>query len=106
MVWKAGLTLTLTELVGDSAMKYAATTNSSLAKWAGHGSYVVLSQVLYTLLKTNDLAVTNAAWDTLSNIATLIVGVGFFGEKITIRQLFGIVLCFGGVYFLEPMNNQ
>lgn len=105
MIWKAGLALTLTELVGDSAMKVAATSDPS-AKWVGHAAYLALSQVLFMLLKTNDLAVMNAAWDTLSNVVTLVVGVGVFGEQLTGRQLFGMGLCLGGIYFLEPMTNQ
>ena len=106
MVWTAGLTLTLTELVGDSAMKLAATQSAPWAKWVGHAAYLGLSQVLYSLLKTNDLAVMNAAWDTTSNVVTLLVGVGVFGEKLTGRQMLGMGLCLSGIYFLEPMNNQ
>lgn len=101
MVWGAGLILTFTELVGDSAMKLAATSEPSY-KIVGHAAYLGLSQVLYTLLKSNDLAVMNAAWDTFSNIVTLLVGRYYFGEQLTNKQYLGFALCLGGIYFLEP----
>lgn len=102
MVWKAGLILTLTELVGDFSLKTAVASNDEAFKMVGHASYLGLSQVLYTLLKENDLAVMNAAWDTFSNVVTLLVAKLFFGEELTMKQYFGFVLCLSGIYFLEP----
>ena len=51
-------------------------------------------------VKGAGLGVTNFIWSILSIFSLIIVGVIAFHETITIYDMFGIILCILGLYFI------
>jgi multidrug transporter EmrE-like cation transporter len=100
-IFHGGFFLTATELVGDSLLKWAANGGPQEAKVAGHVGYLVLSQVLYVLLKKHDLWKLNLMWDTTSNLATFLVGKFAFKEEATGKEMFGFALCLLGLSMIS-----
>jgi multidrug transporter EmrE-like cation transporter len=96
-----GMILTLTEAVGDFSFKQAVTNGSQQWRAFGHLSYLGLSQVLYTLLQRDKLAILNAYWDATSNVVTYAIGWLWFGETVTPTQHLGFVLTLVGSWLLR-----
>ena len=96
------LQLTLIELFGDIALKMQKPI-------IGFTLYNVLAYVLYMKLPKQNLALVNAYWDALSNIATTLAGVIVFKEKYNACQWTGFVMITLGVALLhggEMSNNK
>lgn len=96
---QAGLYLTLTELVGDSSLKYYAKTNNNVFLGIGTLAYLGLVYILQYYLKHESLAIVNGYWDAFSNILTAGVAIAM-GETLTNSQLAGLFLISGGLYLL------
>lgn len=87
----SGVLLTLSESVGDYALKIFATNGSKAMLGLGMGVYAWLAVLLGWLFKFNGLAITNAFWDATSNVLTMFMGTVLFKETYTIRQWVGMV---------------
>ena len=87
----SGVLLTLTESVGDYALKVFATNGSKPMLGLGMTVYAGLAGMLAWLFKFNGLAITNAFWDATSNVLTMFMGAVLFKETYTARQWAGMV---------------
>lgn len=96
---KAGLYLTLVELIGDTSIKRYAATNNTTFLGIGVSAYMGLVYILQHFLRTESLAITNGYWDSFSNILTSVAAIAM-GEKLTNYQLAGLFMISGGVYLL------
>lgn len=96
----AGIHLTLTELVGDTSLRYYARTGESLFLGLGTAAYLGLVYILQHAFRTENLAIVNGYWDAYSNILTTLVAVFILREQITTVQLVGLFLIGGGIYLL------
>ena len=70
-------------------------------------SYCVVCVLLnqcYSIDNTG-IGITNLAWSVISVISVIIVGMIAFHEKITIYDIFGMILCFVGLYFIFMFNH-
>lgn len=73
-------------------------------------SYVFLAIASYSIicvllgkcysLKGAGMGITNFIWSILSIVSLIIVGVIVFNETITFYDIFGIILCILGLYFI------
>lgn len=96
----AGIHLTLTELVGDTSLRYYAKTGESMFLVLGTAAYLGLVYILQNAFRTENLAIVNGYWDAYSNILTTLVAVFILREQITTIQLVGLFLIGGGIYLL------
>ena len=87
----SGVLLTLSESVGDYALKIFTTNGSKVMLGIGMAVYAGLAGLLAWLFKFNGLAITNAFWDATSNVLTMFMGAVLFGETYTVRQWIGMV---------------
>lgn len=69
-------------------------------KVLGYISYVGVLEMFQKTIERKGLSWANSAWDGWSNLATSLVAVFIFGEKPTIKELFGIGLISLGLFFL------
>jgi uncharacterized membrane protein len=87
----SGVLLSLSEAVGDYALKVFSNTGSKVMLGLGMSVYTALAGLLAWLFKFNGLAITNAFWDATSNVLTMFMGAVMFKETYTIRQWIGMV---------------
>ena len=99
--FRGGLLLTLVESVGDYALKRFATGGSPAFFALGFGVYGALAGILVWLFKTLGLAITNAYWDALSNIAGMAMGFFLLKESYTFRQWIGMTLLTLGMFLVN-----
>ena len=97
---KAGLFLTLTELVGDVSLRDYAKTGSTTSLAVGTGSYIGLEALLVRYLKDNKLSIVNGYWDGFSNVLTMISGMAL-GETLSPLQITGLLMISAGLFMLE-----
>ncbi len=71
---------------------------------------VVIILVVYSLgvlawlpaiLQKNQLSIVGAIWSVMSLLATVLIGVLIFGEKLTVIGIIGIILAFLAVALLS-----
>ena len=65
-------------------------------------SYCVVCLLLGKCYEQDDvgMGITNLIWSVLSIVSIIIIGIFAFHEKITRYDIFGIMLCFVGLYFI------
>lgn len=96
---QAGLYLTITELAGDTSLKYYAKTNNSIFLGIGTVAYLGVVYILQYYLKFEKLAIMNGYWDAFSTILTTFAAVAM-GEHISNAQITGLFLISGGLLLL------
>ena len=65
-------------------------------------SYIIVCILLgkcYTI-KDAGVGITNFVWSILSIVSLIMLGVIVFDETITTYDIFGIILCIFGLYFI------
>jgi len=97
--FKAGLSLSLVELVGDVSLKKFAETGVKENLVVGYGSYVGLATILAHALKTEKLGIVNSQWDGISNLLTTGASIAL-GEEFTSKQIMGMLLISAGLFML------
>jgi multidrug transporter EmrE-like cation transporter len=97
---KAGLFLSLTELVGDVSLREYAKTGSQSSLVVGTASYIGLEALMIRYLKNNKLSIVNGYWDGFSNILTTMAGMAL-GESLSPLQITGLLMISAGVLMLE-----
>jgi drug/metabolite transporter (DMT)-like permease len=82
--------------------------------WIQWKSIVPISMVLYSLqpviflksLKYESLTVMNLLWDVMSDVSVTIIGLFYFGEKLTIYKKIGVFLSMISVILLTYEDNE
>jgi multidrug transporter EmrE-like cation transporter len=97
---KAGLFLTLTELLGDVNLREYAKTGSQSSLAIGTASYIGLEALLVRYLKDNKLSIVNGYWDGISNVVTMVAGIAL-GESLSPLQITGLLMISAGLFMLE-----
>jgi multidrug transporter EmrE-like cation transporter len=57
-------------------------------------------------LNKGTLGITNLIWSIFSIISILMIGIIFFHEKLNKYDMFGIVLCIIGLYFIYVKGHM
>lgn len=94
--FKSGLILSLVELVGD----YGAVIQKPLIAYGGY--FLLAHQLLSSFRVGASLTLTNAYWDSISNLCTIIMGY-MLGERFSPRQYVGIVFVSIGIFLLKKI---
>jgi multidrug transporter EmrE-like cation transporter len=98
---QGGILLTLSEAIGDYALKKYAIGGGLVFAAVGVLTYMGLSGILIWLFKTLGLAITNAYWDAMSNIMTMAMGYFIFNEVYTIKQWIGMFVVTAGILLIN-----
>lgn len=88
------------EAVGDSMLKLYATGKPWVYALAGYAFYGMLLWLFIMAIRIKGVAWANSAWDGYSNIATMFVGIVIFKEKVSTKELIGMLLVTGGCFLL------
>jgi multidrug transporter EmrE-like cation transporter len=95
-----GIQLAVIETVGDALLKFAAITASAW-KWpalvAGMLVYNALAFYLFVSLQQERLSILNSSWDATSHVLNILVGVGVFRERFSLRETVGLLLLAPGI---------
>lgn len=91
--FRAGLILSLTEIVGD----YGAKIQNPVITLIG---YNVLGLELLNFLRVGSLTLVNANWDGISNVCTMLLGFAM-GERFTQKQYLGLAMITIGLFLIE-----
>ena len=59
--------------------------------------YSLQPLLFYQALSVKGMAILNVLWDATSSVLIALVGVFYFGEKITLINWLGIFLCTAGI---------
>lgn len=59
--------------------------------------YSLQPLLFYKALSVKGMAILNVLWDAISSVLIALVGVFIFGEKISLTNWLGIVLCTAGI---------
>ena len=68
------------------------------------GAALCFVGMLYTMIemfRLENMAISNSIWAGLSVVGVTLIGVLYFGERLTPVQILGIVFVVGGVVLLE-----
>lgn len=63
-------------------------------------SYAVVCVLLRKCYNFTGVGITNFVWSIVSIVTMIMVGTFFFHEKITKNDIFGILICLIGLYFI------
>lgn len=83
---------TAINVAGNTLLKYAGESGTVAAATVGCACYCAGAAGFLFLAKLNGLAVTAVATALMSLLATVAVGMLFFGESLSERQIVGIGL--------------
>ena len=95
--------LVLVEAAAMSTIEYGANNKSNIYI-VGILLYLLVGYILYRILITSDLAITNAKWNVVSIILVTGIGVIFFKETLTIYEKFGIGFAILSIILMEFDN--
>lgn len=83
------------------SLKYSTKTQHSQYLIAGMILYAGVGYCIYRIVNSgNGVGITNTIWNIASTIYGLLIGIIIFGERITNRQAFGIMLGGLGLIFM------
>ena len=66
--------------------------------------YTLVAYVLYEILKTTNVAITNALWNATTVILVSCMGIFYFKEEFTIYQYIGLAFAVLAIIFIEMPN--
>ena len=102
------LGLSITEIVGDVALKEYANDKGILYLAVGIVGYIGVISLLILSLQDSTLLLVNNAWDGTSSLIESIYAYIFLGERFeNYLQYFGIVFIIIGLYLLKiPLSKK
>ena len=96
----------LAGLIGaESAAQYflqkAADKRGGANLAAGAATYAVVGVIYYMLLRTGTgLAMANSIWNAGTEISIAVVGWAFFQQRLSMKQVIGVVIALIGIQLL------
>jgi len=66
--------------------------------------YSIVAYVLYTILKSGNVAITNALWNATTVVFVTLMGVFYFNESFTYYQYIGLAFAILAIIFIEMDN--
>jgi len=101
------VTLSVSEIIGDFALKEFANKGGLLPLSIGIGGYIGVVYCLIVSLQNSNILLVNGAWDGISTIVESIAAYIFLGERFnSYIQYIGLVLIIIGVYLLKIPKNK
>jgi multidrug transporter EmrE-like cation transporter len=101
------LALSVTEIIGDFALKEFANKGGLLPLSIGIGGYVGVVYTLIVALQGSTVLLVNGAWDGISALVESIAAYIFLGERFhSFSQYIGLFLIIFGVYLLKIPRHK
>ena len=102
------LGLSITEIVGDVALKQYANDKGMLYLGVGIVGYIGVVILLILSLQDSTLLLVNNAWDGTSSLLESLYAFIFLGERFeNYLQYFGVVFIIIGLYLLKiPLSKK
>lgn len=66
--------------------------------------YCIVGYILYEILKSGNIATTNALWNATTVILVSLMGIFYFDEKFTTYQYIGLAFAVLAIVFIEMPN--
>ena len=99
-IWILIIFLAIFETFAMSTIEYSA-NNKNKYYIFGIFLYSITAYILYRILITEKLAITNALWNSITIILVSIVSIFYFKEKLSKYQIIGLLLAILSVIFME-----
>ena len=99
LAWITGL-LTC-EILAEILLQKWAKNDNPVYLLTGIASYIVLAVLFGFAMKSGDLTTINAAWQCGNVLLVSLYGIFVLKEKLSHRQLFGIVLATIAVFLVQ-----
>lgn len=103
-----GGTMALVDSVSLSALK---AYSAGMIQWRG---VILLSMLVYSCqpllflesLKYNSLTVMNLLWDVMSDVIVTLIGLFYFGEKLSSTKKVGVVFSLISIFLLTFKDGE
>jgi len=92
--------LVIVEAMAMSTIEYGA-NNKSKVYIIGILLYLLVGYILYLVLITSNLAMTNAKWNVLSIILVTSIGILYFKETLSLTEKFGLGFAILSIFLME-----
>ena len=99
-MWSFIITLAIIETLAMSTIEYSANENNYYYIF-GILLYGIVAYILYRILVSSKLAITNALWNATTVILVTLVGVFYFKEELNKYECIGIFFAILAVIFME-----
>lgn len=91
----------LSEVLGTTALKYAAGLSRPWPTLATFLGYAVSFYLLAQTLKSMEVGTVYAIWSAVGTAAIAAIGIVFLGESASVTKMVGIALVIAGVVVLN-----
>ena len=99
-MWSFIITLAIIETLAMSTIEYSANNKNNYYLF-GILLYGIVAYILYRILVSSKLAITNALWNATTVILVTLVGVFYFKEELNKYECIGIFFAILAVIFME-----
>lgn len=98
--------IVITESTAQYHIKKSKTTNNLMYLLVAVLCYMVICGLLYKCYDYHEMGMTNLIWSILSILSIMIVGHIAFHEDLNNYDIFGILLCIIGLYFIFVYGHK
>ena len=102
-IWSLILFIAVLETIAMGIIEDSANKNNNYYI-LGILIYTLVAYTLYQILKTSNIAITNALWNATTVILVTLMAIFYFEEKLTFYQYIGLGFAVLAIIFLEMPN--
>mgnify|MGYP001368634727 FL=1 len=102
-IWALILVIAVLETIAMGIIEDSANKNNNYYL-LGIVIYTLVAYTLYEILKSGNVAVTNALWNATTVILVSLMGIFYFEEKFSIYQYIGLGFAVLAIIFIEMSN--
>ena len=99
-MWSLIITIAIIETFAMSTIEYSANNKNNYYIF-GIFLYCIVAYILYKILVSGKLAITNALWNATTVIFVTLVSVFYFKEELNKYECIGIFFAILAVIFME-----
>ena len=99
-MWSLIITIAIIETFAMSTIEYSANNKNNYYIF-GVFLYGIVAYILYKILISGKLAITNALWNATTVILVTLVGIFYFKEKFSFYQYIGLAFAILAIIFME-----
>ena len=99
-IWALILVIAVLETIAMGIIEDSANKNNNYY-FLGILIYTLVAYTLYQILKTANVAITNALWNATTVILVSLMGIFYFEENFTFYQYIGLGVAILAIIFIE-----
>ena len=100
IIWALFVVIAVLETIAMGIIEDSANKNNNYY-FLGILIYTLVAYTLYQILKTTNVAITNALWNATTVILVTLMGIFYFEEKFTFYQYIGLGFAILAIIFIE-----